>query len=82
MNICEAAGRTAAGVGSVVGRANGGTAAIAAAEDAEDGGIQFAHGVSGMERCAAAKCDEGNGAQSGVDGGGVRASAEVYAGEY
>src|SRR5450755_1594395 len=78
----ETLGGFAALDGSELGRRRGVHDVRAATEIAEDRGVQFAVGVSGMAECAAAGCGSRHGAESWLDGGGIRALASLYEGKY
>src|SRR5580704_122445 len=82
VDVCEDAGG-AAEAGGAWGCVGWGVfTAFAAAETAKDCGSQFADGISGMDRGAAAWGDEWNDAQLGLDGGGICTVSEIFEGEY
>ncbi len=80
--ILKALGALPRSVARGAGGGRGARAVRGAAEAAADGGIQFAAGVSGVGRCAARGCDSRDGAQPGMDGGGVCALAAILEGEH
>src|SRR5580704_4218362 len=82
VDLCKDARGAATADGAWTGVGGSVFAAVTAAEITKDCGSQFADGISGMDRAAAACGDERHDAQSGMDGGGVRAIPEIFEGEY
>src|SRR5215470_12752825 len=82
VDVCESTGGVAEAGGASLGGRDYSVAAGVFAEAAKDGRVQSGAGVSGMERCATARCIERDGTEFGMDGGGVCAAAEIYERKY